>query len=342
MERIPEFVGVSFPLFFVIMCLYPLPHIVTGPNAKGGFQMIFEELADHWWHLALQIRNFYEYNISNLLIHTWFLSVDFQLFLVALPTLLILKGRKSALVTAFCALSLLGCAIGTWVVARHELQPMNVFPSANTHLMEKTFNEYYIRPYYHAAAYFSGCMTFLLMGDFRKKKLTKGMQLLGWCVSVGCGLTSVFWKLPWYRSVSPTSVTTSLFVAFFDRILWSVFLVWLTLCFASGRGGYASKFLSWNVFVPLSKLTFGVYIIHMPFIQLMLYASRERVVLSRFNMVTLWFSVLVWNYLLSYLVYIACEAPITKLSNLICGRILGRAETRVQNARTAGIVCVKV
>nr|XP_037268659.1 nose resistant to fluoxetine protein 6-like [Rhipicephalus microplus] len=199
--------------------------------------------------------------------------------------------------------------------------------------MSRTQNLYYIRPYYHTVSYFSGCIAFLLAEDFRKKNISKGVQLAGWCVSLSCGLISVFGKLPWYRSPNPTSEMVTLFVAFFDRIVWSVFLVWITLACSSGRGGIIGKFLSWSAFVPLSKLSFGVFLIHQPFINLMLHASRERVVWSRFNMVTLWFSVLVWSFLLSYLEFLACEAPVTKLNSLIFGRIPGKGDAGERKRR---------
>ncbi|KAL1424902.1 hypothetical protein MTO96_019764 [Rhipicephalus appendiculatus] len=275
---------ICFPLFFVIMGLYLLPRFVTGPDAKAGFQKLFDEVDYHWWHMLLQVRNFYENTIWDVLIHTWYLSADFQLYLVALLTLLILKGRKMVLLAAFATYSLVGCAFGTWVVARQHLLPFMIFPGPVVPLLTRTLNEFYIRPYYHAVCYFSGCMTFLLMVDFRKANVTKGVQLVGWCVSVSCGLISVFAKLAWYRSPDPVSESVTLLVAFFDRILWSIFIVWITLSCASGRGGFVSTFLSWNAFVPLSKLSFGVYLIHLPFIQFMLHASKERV--------TLWFGVL--------------------------------------------------
>ncbi|KAL1424899.1 hypothetical protein MTO96_019761 [Rhipicephalus appendiculatus] len=322
------------PLFFVIMCLYLFPRFVTGPDAKTGFQKLFDEVTTHWWQLLLQIRNFFEVTVWDVLVHTWYLSADFQLFLIALPTLMLLKGRKMALVAAFSILSLLGCAVGTWVVAHHRLLPFMIFPGPNVTLLSRTQNVYYIRPYYHAVCYFSGCIAFLLVEDFRKRNITKGVQLAGWCVSVSCGLISVFGKLAWYRSPNPTSETVTLFVAFFDRIVWSVFLVWITLACSSGRGGFVGRFLSWNAFVPLSKLSFGVYLIHQPFINLMLHASRERVSWSRFNMVSLWFAVLVWSFLLSYLEFLACEAPVTKLNGLIIfGRIPRRGDARKEKQR---------
>ncbi|XP_065299088.1 nose resistant to fluoxetine protein 6-like [Dermacentor albipictus] len=312
------------------MSLYLLPRIVTGPDATACFQKIFDEVTNHWWQLLLQIRNFYETTVWDVLVHTWYLSADFQLYLVSLLTLSILQGRKKTLLAAFALFSLIGCASSTWVVGRQHLLPFMMFPGPDVPLLTRTLSEFYTRPYYHAVCYFSGCVTFLLMGDFKKRNITTGMQVAAWCVSVGCGLISVFAKLAWYRSPSPTSEAVTLLVAFFDRILWSVFIVWFTLACASGRGGFVGKFLSWNVFVPLSKLSFGVYLIHVPFIQVMLHASREKILWSKFNLVTLWFSVLIWSFLLSYLTFLACEAPMAKLNSLIFGGIIGRGDARKQ------------
>ncbi|XP_049520744.1 nose resistant to fluoxetine protein 6-like [Dermacentor silvarum] len=155
-----------------------------------------------------------------------------------------------------------------------------------------------------------------------------GMQIAGWCLSVSCGLASVFAKLPWYRSANPTTQGVTLIAAFFDRIFWSVFLIWITLACSSGRGGLVGRFLSWNGFVPLSKLTFGVYLIHLPFVQLMLHASRERIFWSHFNVITLWFATLVWCFLLAYVVFLACEAPSTTLCRLIFGWPIGEPQTK--------------
>ncbi|XP_070389118.1 nose resistant to fluoxetine protein 6-like [Dermacentor albipictus] len=194
--------------------------------------------------------------------------------------------------------------------------------------MTNTLDEYYVRPYYHAVCYFSGCIAFLIMEGFKKKKISKGMQIAGWCLSVSCGLASVFGKLPWYRSANPTTQGVTLIAAFCDRIFWSVFLIWITLTCSSGRGGFVSRFLSWGAFVPLSKLTFGVYLIHFPFVQLMLHASRERIFWSHFNVITLWFATLVWCFLLAYVEFLACEAPSTALCRLILSWPTGKARSQ--------------
>lgn len=320
---IRRFIRTAIPLFFIIMCLCLMPRFVFGPDTKAFFLKLYEDVTSHWWHLLLMIRNFVEITAWDVLPHTWYLSTDFQLFSISLVILLAFKSRKMLAVGAFILLSLLGCAIGTWAVASSDLLPFMVFPGPVLQVMSRTVNEYYLRPYYHAVCYFSGCLTYLVIEDFRQRKISKTIQVTGWCVSVSCALLCIFMKLAWYRSPNPGSEAVKLLAAFFDRILWAVSLIWITLACSSGRGGFVNKFLSWNAFVPLSKLSFGVYLIHVPFIELYLHASRERIFWSKFNMVTLLFAILVWSYLLAYLAFLACEAPTGALDKFIFTRLIG-------------------
>lgn len=317
------------PLFFMIICLYVSPLFVTGPDVKTFFLRFHEEVVEHWWHWLLQIKNFYEMGPTILLGHTWFLSADFQLFLVAFLTLLLLKSRKTLALGAFILLSLISYVIVAWTLASDsDVLPFLIIPAQTPEVAFKTVNIYYQRPFYHAMCYFSGCITFLIMDDFRQRKITKAMRLAGWCMASACMLCCVFMKIAWYRSPNPTSVVGNLLAAFSDRFLWSVFLAWTMLVCSTGRGGVVAKFLSCDVFVPLSKLSFGVYLIHLPFIELMAHASRERLYFSHFTQISTFFSVLVWGFLLSYLAYLACEGPTSGLEKLAFGRLTGSVQSR--------------
>ncbi|KAK8770566.1 hypothetical protein V5799_012967 [Amblyomma americanum] len=288
------------------------------------------DVAGHWWQLLLQIRNYFELNQDTVLGHTWYLAADFQLFLVSLLVLLLLKSRKTLALGAFAGLCLLGCAIATWTVSNPEITPFVVFPAKTPQMTMKTANEYYVRPFYHAVCYFSGCMAFLVIDDFRKRKLSKAMQFVGWCAAMGCSVSCVFMKLAWYTTATSTSEAGDLFGAFFDRILWSLFLAWVTLACSTGQGGVLGRFLSMKVFVPFSRLSFGVYLIHYPFIEIMLHASRERLLWSHFSQVTLFFGVLCWSFILAYLAYLLCEAPTAALDKLAFQRVTGKGNARSQ------------
>ncbi|KAH7982752.1 hypothetical protein HPB52_006933 [Rhipicephalus sanguineus] len=89
------FLRTCVPLFFVIMCIYVLPRFVSGPDTRRFFQKYDKEIAETWWTLLLQIRNWYgRMNEKTLLVHLWYLSADFQLFAASLLILLIFKKAK--------------------------------------------------------------------------------------------------------------------------------------------------------------------------------------------------------------------------------------------------------
>ncbi|KAH7957782.1 hypothetical protein HPB52_022664 [Rhipicephalus sanguineus] len=181
---IRRFIRTAIPLFFIIMCLHLMPRFVFGPDTKSFFHKLHEDVAHHWWHLLLMIRNFVEITAWDVLPHVWYLSTDFQLFTISLVVLLAFKSRKMLAVGAFLLLSLLGCAIGTWAVAGSDLLPFMIFPGPILQVMSKTVNEYYMRPYYHAVCYFGGCIAYLLIEDFRQRKINKFTLLFAfivWC-----------------------------------------------------------------------------------------------------------------------------------------------------------------
>lgn len=313
---IRRFIRTMVPVFFLLMCMYLLPLVTSGPDAKSYFEMFYDEMNRLWLYILLQVHN-YKTSAFSILVHLWYLSVDFQLFIISLPIAIILKNRRRWAIGVFVLLSLVSCSISAWQISGTHNTPSVIAITETMSILEDTLNNYYILPFYHAVCYFSGCIAFYMLQSFKDVKLSKIVEALIWIVALVAGAGCVFDKQPWYWERHPTSEVGKLCMAFFDRILWSVFLSWITLACATGRGGYINKFLSWNAFVPLSRLTFGVYLIHAPFIILFLHISRERILFSHFTLVSLCFAVLLWSYCLTYLMFVLCEAPTAQLDKLI-------------------------
>ncbi|XP_049271201.1 uncharacterized protein LOC119390282 [Rhipicephalus sanguineus] len=57
---IRRLIRMCVPLFFVIMWFYLLPRIVDGPDTETFFQRFYADMSEHWWHLLVQIRNFFK------------------------------------------------------------------------------------------------------------------------------------------------------------------------------------------------------------------------------------------------------------------------------------------
>ncbi|CAN7942203.1 unnamed protein product, partial [Ixodes hexagonus] len=316
-----RFIRATIPLFFMIMCMYLLPLIASGPDSKSYFEKFYMEVNDHWWALLLQVRNFRREITFSMLPHVWYLSADFQLFVVSLVVIQLFRRRRVVLTnyveinfTLFSRLAEVTLQTSKYYLSYFEPGRRN----SRTLILTDTMNDYYALPFYHAVCCFSGCLTFLGVNKYRHSKMSVAVQICMWCFALACGLSCLFTKVLWYRSRIPTTEFGKVSYAFFDRILWSVCVAWITFACSTGRGGILNRFLSWRAFVPLSRLSFGVYLIHSPFYLLMFHISRERVFFSHFTMVvSLFFSVLVWSYLLSYLLFVFCEAPTGRLEKIV-------------------------
>ncbi|KAH7938271.1 hypothetical protein HPB49_022020 [Dermacentor silvarum] len=203
-----RFIRVTVPTFFMIMCIYILPLVASGPNSKEFYSRFYDEIRDHWWDLLFLVRNWRE---------------DFII----------------------------------------------VFQAA--------------------------C----------------------WCAALFCGLFCLFVRHLWYRSDGRASEPTRMAHAFTDRILWSVCVAWFMFACATSRAGPLSRFLSWEGLLPLSRLSFGAYLLHVPIQTLSYFIARERTFFSHYTLVSSCFAAIIWSYVLSYLMFIACEGPTANLEALL-------------------------
>ncbi|CAN8019016.1 unnamed protein product [Ixodes persulcatus] len=305
------------PLFFLLMCMHVLPLFATGPTSTEYYRKFYTEMSRHWWDLLLQIHNFRIKVESVALIHIWYVSADFQLFLVSIIVIQIFKKSKLWCGIIFVLMSLVCCGISAWIVHDTEIPPFMIGMTENFSTPKDTMENYYTLPFYHAVCFFVGCITWLLVDTYRHHRMSTIAQAILWAFSLSCGMGSVFMKCEWYLYKMPTTELGKMFLAFFDRIMWSIFVAWITFACSTKRGGVLNSVLSWNGFAPLSKLAFGVYFVHMPFYDLMNHIARERTYFSHFSLVSQCFSVLLWSYILSYFMYIACEAPVAHLDRIM-------------------------
>ncbi|KAG0441271.1 hypothetical protein HPB47_015997, partial [Ixodes persulcatus] len=241
----------------------------------GCIALVRRWIRSQYWALLLQIRNFTKDLHIGMYGHLWYMSTDFQLFVVSVFIIQLFKK----------------VAVGT-------------------------LNEVYPHPSYHGAAFFLGAITQLLLIKYSSVKISKMFQAGMWLITATCGLTAILSMYEWNRGAHPPE-WAKLSFAFSERLLWAIWLSWLTFACATGRGSFISHFLSWGAFAPLSRLSFGVYVLHVPYYFIRLCTARERLFFSHLTMVTQCFGALVTSYLLSLVLFVVCEAPTGRLEKLI-------------------------
>nr|XP_054920979.1 nose resistant to fluoxetine protein 6-like isoform X2 [Dermacentor andersoni] len=281
------------------------------------YDKFYDDVRNHWWTVVLNVRNLYREVTYGLNAHLWFISADFQLFLVALLFYQITQ-RKRVIIAAFTLISIACCCFTAWQVYGTKYQPVMV-------MLTETFDDYldnltdvYMIPTYHAACYFGGCMAFYAVEHYKNTKISKGVEVALWAVAFGLGAACIFYRLDWTRGTKHGDLA-KVSLAFWDRILWATALAALTFLCAAGRGGLVEKTLSAAPLAVLSRLSFGVYITHFPFYFLSMNAMRTKRYMSVFS----WFlesvSVYAWSCIFALALFLACEAPLGRLDKVIWG-----------------------
>ncbi|CAN7989621.1 unnamed protein product, partial [Ixodes pacificus] len=244
---------------------------------------------------------------------------------ISINILIEFKMKPKTTIGIFIGLSLASCSYNAWQMHGTSYMPYNLPVPATIQDFMDTMNNMYVLPTTHAICFFSGCIMWLLVDMRKSQGPSKALQAAFWCASVALGLTCVFMKHSWNRGEQPSGEWAKIVFAFSDKIMWSVFLSWITYACATARGGLLCDFLSWEAFAPFSKLTYGIYLIHFPFYHVRAHISRERMNWNIFHNVTDSFAVFVWASILGYFMFIMCEAPTSHLEKLI---FLGRQRAR--------------
>lgn len=110
------------------------------------------------------------------------------------------------------------------------------------------------------------------------------------------------------------------------RVIWSLStaaLIWICI---SGNGDGINRFLSANVFIPLSRMTYSVYLTHVWFIWLFVGTRRERIDTNRFEIVYIFLHNLIISYSFGFVFTLLIELPVIKLQKCLTKRFIKAME----------------
>ncbi|XP_070384891.1 nose resistant to fluoxetine protein 6-like [Dermacentor albipictus] len=329
-------IRVTVPMFFVLMCFCLLPLAATGPNTVLLFSKFHSELERHWWRLILHIRNFANANELECFSHLWYLSTDFQLFFVCVIILLLFKGRTAWLQWSFGTLSVGCCAFSAWQMSSGRYVPVIPLIVSDISTLADTFNEVYMLPTFHGATFFLGCSTLIFIESKRDIKMSAVKQAVMWAVCLTCGAVCILSRHHWNGGFTSTGDWIDVVFSFVDRLLWSSFLACLVFACANRKAGFLGCFLSWRPFVPLSRLSFGVYLVHMPLLITGYALTRERVYYSFLGVVSNALTLFVWSCMLSFCLFLVCESPtsICEKTLFVPGRVKRDSENKDSGHKT--------
>ncbi|CAG9332898.1 unnamed protein product [Blepharisma stoltei] len=295
------------PLYmFVLLFFWALQkHIGGGPLWFEG-DNINAGCKNHWWTNLLFVNNVVpDWKGSSCLNQSWYLANDMQFFILTPPILYIYHKYNKyfgwAVLWALTGISILV----TGLIAHHFT--LNAMPTAQINGINY-FQYYYNKPYCRVAPYIMGIITGLVIYAYRAYKDKKNYYdpvsiwignkledpLIRYVFGfIGLSLISILvWvqydtlEYPgtlmeyshWSHSQNEAFVTLC-------RPLFGLGLTLLLLPSLLGHFNFITWVLSWDIWTPLARLTFAVYLIHVNVIVICYGSQKASYMLDDFTVV---------------------------------------------------------
>ncbi|KXJ18551.1 nose resistant to fluoxetine protein 6 [Exaiptasia diaphana] len=274
---------------------------------------------EYWWTNLLYINNFYPK--AECMAWAWYLANDMQFFVIS-PFIIFAAYRfgKRGLGLSVGLLLMAGF-ISTAVILDYYKLGSTIL-DMNAGVGNANFFQYvYVKPYCRIAPYLVGmALGYLLhvIKDGPPRTHSWLFILCGWCAAIILALSPVFGTYKAFKkNPQPFTRTENVFYGTFSRFSWSLALAWVIYACHTGYGGLVDKILSARFWIPLSRLTYCVYLVHL--VVLTVYLSSYQTVLFYSDVNASWhfMACTTISYFVAYIVSVSCEVPMMHLEKLV-------------------------
>ncbi|XP_043190539.1 nose resistant to fluoxetine protein 6-like [Amphibalanus amphitrite] len=256
------------PVYAVVVAITAtiIRRIGTGP----GLGMVMENLAVQcqisWWRNLLYINNYFNY--EELCVgQSWYLPVDFQLFLLSPFMIIPFVYNKKIGAVWLGLLTAASVAIPATVIYQKDLPPTTMFFNAMAAAKtEDMFTDFYVVPWCRASPYIIGIITGLILHHIKTNKVAitipKAVNLATWTVMAAMALTIVYSTHQWNKDPQATyTMAEAVSYGSLHRLGWAIAISWVVFACVTGYGGFVDTLLSYKAFIPLGRLSYTTYLV---------------------------------------------------------------------------------
>lgn len=150
----------------------------------------------------------------------------------------------------------------------------------------------YFATYQHMGPYCLGIFTGYLLHKRNQINLPRHLTWLLWLLLPPLSFTTLLLTYLWNGAyndpamINPSPLVSALYVAI-HRTIWTSLLAWIVFACATGRAKLMSSFLSHSIFIPISRLSFSIYLVHLPVIMFRALNLRHTLEWTDSNIVSL-------------------------------------------------------
>ncbi|XP_069118732.1 O-acyltransferase like protein-like [Argopecten irradians] len=291
-----------------------LPKISSGPIEPGVYET--NEFCDkYWWTNLLYVNNIVK-PIESCMSWSWYLANDMQFFVLSLPLLLIMMFQLQIGIVLSAMLIIAGMVYTGWM--QYHIVGGNWYSVLDRDRIEAYWTDIYVFPLGRIGAYMIGFLFGIFLQKRTRRSTSKIVGFVGWTMATGVALTLVYVVYDFNKEEGEpwTSLQNACYEAV-SRPAWAMCICWVIFACYNYMGGPVNAFLSWKGLIPLSRLTYSVYLIHPLVMQLRGYSAKSILYYSDFDMIYLHLANLVLSFPAAFIVSVTLESPFIAIEKIL-------------------------
>ncbi|KAL4220888.1 hypothetical protein ACF0H5_019154 [Mactra antiquata] len=305
------------PIYMMVLMMFGCLYHYLG---DGPFwpQVIWaaEHCKTNWWTNLLYINNLVQTD-SACMGWSWYLANDMQFYVIS-PLFIVFMYKLPIFGFILTSVLLcLGMSMSFWKEYEANGTFFTMISDGGSY-----WKSVYIAPWCRVGAWAVGMLLgFIVHQRGRKPIQTKRLIFAGWAVFIAIGMTIIY--SPYNENKKDGEEWSNVSHAFYEAVgrpAWALCISWVIFACYNNMGGLINSFLSWNGFIPLSRLSYAAYLVH-PICMMIYFASRRTLFyITDYNIIYLFLGHLSITYMVAFLCSLAYEAPALGLEKLLFRR----------------------
>ncbi|XP_073960732.1 nose resistant to fluoxetine protein 6-like [Choristoneura fumiferana] len=321
---------------FVVIVFYVAHVFLQKDNGPLYHQLAGREqeyCQRNWWLSLLMVGNYINTD-TMCYTSTWYIPCDFHFYVITLVLLYIYRknpklGKIATAIVVF--LGFVGPAINNYLYDLPALIFLNI-GLGNDLRVNKNFTKGYIHTHIRMGPYIAGLLVGYLMSQYKpadyKKILSKTTSFLGFLAGLSL-IMAVFAAGSLCYQYRVYGVLSGVFRVL-HRTIYAIGVLCVIVFCTYGDVPLINNFLSWAPFKALSRLSFGIYVIHPVLLFRIKMAARGHLRYHLPDFLVESFGTVVVSLMASLAVWLLVEAPLVNFTT----RYL---DTRSQPKTTNGV-----
>ena len=305
---------------FVVFFWHHVLQLSDGPISTDPDNQYYKNCDDYWWTNLLYINNIYPRRMRNQCIPwTWSLASDMQFYVIA-PLILVPLYYSLKRGLAIIGLLLSFSFIVTGAIAGvNDYSPVSALTPLEPDGIEQT-DGIYVKPYCRIAPYLVGLILGYILHNRVQLPFAGAKKYLCYAIMwilATLIFASILFGLygTWYGHRMSTLENISFYT--FTHFAWGIGVALVVFACNNGYGWIINDFLSMKIWVPLSRLTYIVSLVHPIIIAVILDSTRQVSVYEDTTLLIYTISAIVLSYGAAGILAVFIEFPLANIETTV-------------------------